>query len=186
MKSLPSQEKIDWILEFVTLFTVVATLLLIDANWGVSDAKLSVLLPMLSSVLIGSSLGIYRRLALAEQRPSPRFPTAFIFYVTFALVLLTPLLKYPLLAGQINDLAGYTNMAKREQESVYYSSRGIPIAFFVILGIVTSIVAFTLCNALQHPAIRQSQVNLFVSCMPILICIAIEPKKFGASLGTEG
>lgn len=63
MKSLPKTEKIDWMLEFLTLGTVIATLLLIDANWGVTDAKISVLLPMLSSVLIGSSLGIYKRVA---------------------------------------------------------------------------------------------------------------------------
>ena len=77
------------------------------------------MMPLFGAICIGSGLGLYKKVALAEKRAGPRFVTSFVFFVSFALVILTPYLKYPSLADQLNGLAGSdTNLMNTE--SVYY------------------------------------------------------------------
>ena len=102
LNTTQGSEKIDWILEIITLGAVLASLILFG-KWNEGDVTLTAAYPIFGSVLIGSGLGIYKKIAMAENRVTPgRFVTAFLFYVTFMLVLLTPYLKYPSLAFQIN------------------------------------------------------------------------------------
>ena len=54
--------------------------------------------PVLSSICIGCSLGLFKKAARAERRAGPSFVTTFTFHVSFAVVLLSPYLKYPSLA----------------------------------------------------------------------------------------
>ena len=66
------------------------------------------------------------------------------------MIFLTPLLKYPLLSEQINELAAqaqYPELAK-EEKSEYYQDRGAIIGLFFGLGLASTFVAFAICNAL--------------------------------------
>ena len=92
--------------------------------------------PIISSMCIGSGLGLFKKIANAERRVSPRFVTSFIFYVSFALIIISPYLKYPILAHQI------------ESNPSYYESRGIVVAFFFAMGLVITVAAFSICNAM--------------------------------------
>ena len=122
-------------------------------------------MPIFGAFCVGSSLGIFKKVAQAERRAGPRFVTSFIFYVSFALVILTPYLKYPTLSTQLHSLesAGITD---------YYtwSQRGLPLAFVLLLGVLSTVSAFSICNALQHPQIKMSHVSTWIVLIPTLLC----------------
>ena len=56
-------------------------------------------MPIFGAVCIGSSLGLFKKVAQAERRAGPRYVNSFVFFVSFALVILTPYLKYPSLSA---------------------------------------------------------------------------------------
>ena len=58
-------------------------------------------MPIIGSLLIGYSLGMFKKLALAKRKASSRFPSAYIFFTTFIIVILSPSLKYPSVAFDI-------------------------------------------------------------------------------------
>mmetsp|Transcript_2453 Transcript_2453/g.3393 ORF Transcript_2453/g.3393 Transcript_2453/m.3393 type:complete len:101 (+) Transcript_2453:512-814(+) len=99
-------------------------------------------MPILSSVLIGSSLGIFRKVAQAQTRASYRFPTAFIFFVQLAMVFITPSLKFPSLTMHIKELG-----EDPEMETAYYDSRGLAVAVFFGTGLLITLIFFTVFNA---------------------------------------
>ena len=110
---------------------------------------MTAMMPLFGACCIGNSLGLYKKVALAEKRAGPRFVTSFVFFVSFALIVLTPYMKYPSLAAQLHELAG-NDANLKNAESVYYqgSNRSIPLAFVFFLGLLAAVSAFSLCNAL--------------------------------------
>ena len=185
-----SKEGMDWILEIITLTMAITTLILLD-DWTVESTRtteqLSVLVPIASAFCIGNSLGLYRKIALADERLSPRVPTVFIFYVTLAMIFLTPLLKYPLLSNQINTIAQQSgDPFAREMESDYYKGRGWTIALFFMLGLLATFAAFAICNALQHPQISLGNVNLLMTLKPVILCMILDFDKFFLTLSGPG
>ena len=101
LKPQESDEKIDWVVEFVTLSIVIFCLAYTEKQMILdpTEVTLSAIFPIFGSIWIACGLGIFKRLAQAEQRASPRIVTAYLFYVTLALVIITPYLKYPSLAN---------------------------------------------------------------------------------------
>ena len=128
--------------------------------------------PIMSSIFLGSGLGLYKKLALAETRASPRFPTAFLFYVTLTLVFVTPLFKYPSVASQMDSLAGTYDPTKKTLESAYYQDRLIPIVCFFAYGLALALIGFSMLNAMQHPQIRQSRISLLLTLVPVATLMA--------------
>lgn len=158
-----TSERFDWLLETIALALTVAALFLMTK--GQAEPKyMATMLPVLGAFCTGSSLGIFKKVAQAKRRAGPRFVTSFIFYVSFALVILTPYLKYPSVSSQVHELerAGGTDYYAR-------SGRGLPLAFVLLLGILATISAFSFCNALQHPQIRMSHVSAFIVLIPTLL-----------------
>ena len=100
LNSSEVSESIDWVVELFALVIVLASLILLELHES-PDGSYSVLLPIVGSFCLGSSLGLFKKVALAQKSVGPRFVTAFIFYATFCLVLLTPLFKYPGLSADI-------------------------------------------------------------------------------------
>ena len=79
---------------------------------------------------------------MAQKRVSPEFTTVYIFYVAMTLVLISPILKYPSLTSQMHNIV---------DDKSYYDDRGVPIIFFFVIGLMATIVAYSICNALKHP-----------------------------------
>lgn len=119
-----------------------------------TEVTLSAIFPIFGSIWIGFGLGIFKRLAQAEQRASPRIVTAYLFYVTLALVMITPYLKYPSLANQIIEIAGNDETLMNERSTYFTEDRAYRVLSYFALGLVFSIGAFSICNALQHASIK--------------------------------
>ena len=136
-----TSERIDWLLEPLSLAITIAVLMSVSSE----QAMMATLVPIFGAFCVGISLGLFKKIAQAEgNRPAPRFVTSFIFYVSFALVILTPYLKYPSLGSQIRELESSADKPD------YYASgeRTLPLAFVFFLGVLATITAFAVCNAL--------------------------------------
>ena len=101
---------------------------------------------------------------MAQKRVSPEFTTVYIFYVAMTLVLISPILKYPSLTSQMHNIV---------DDKSYYDDRGVPIIFFFVIGLMATIVAYSICNALQHPEIRQSHLNMLFTVVPPVLCMGM-------------
>lgn len=173
----------------LALLAGVLTSLFLSEKFVLNDpaVTLSVAYPIIGSIWIGSSLGIFKKLALAEKRASPRIVSAFVFYITFALILVTPYLTYPSLAKQITEIAG-DDQLKIDEKSVYYTEgRALDILVFFVTGLLFIGSAISICNAMQHPDLKQSQINILMSVMLPVFCFTIA--GWGATaeiLNTEG
>ena len=129
----------------------------------------------ISAICIGTSLGFYKKIAKSKSRASPRFVTVFVFYVSFTLVVITPYLKYQSLAAQIHALS----VDDESLDSSYYGSRGLAVASFFVMGAFSTVSAFSICNAMQHPLIKQSHINLMVSLIPVALFAIFDFQMFG-------
>ena len=133
----------------------------------VTSAELS--MPFLGSILIGCSLGMFKKLAFAKHRASHRFLTAFVFFVQLTLLVMAPALKFPSLALQMRSLDEDPSV-----KSSYYDGRGEACIVFVCSGIVITFVFFALCNAVQHPKIPESLSNMLIGALPICLIAALD------------
>ena len=139
-----TSEAINWVLEFVMLAIVITSLIFLEKWQEGAQINFSpnVIFPILGAICIGTSLGLYKRIQMAQKRVSPEFTTVFIFYVAMTIILISPILKYPSLTSQMHNIV---------DEKSYYENRSIPIIFFFVIGLMATIVAYSICNALQHP-----------------------------------
>ena len=184
LKDKWSFDKFEMLIELTALITTLTCLFLLNLFQTEAISVTIVSLLAISTICIGTSLGVFKKIANSKSRASPRFVTAFVFYVSFALVVLTPYLKYPSLAAQIHTLA--IDETLEDQKSSYYSSRGIVIASFFVLGAFSTVSAFSICNAMQHPQIKQGYINLMASLIPVAIFAIFDFKMFGESLDVQG
>ena len=146
---------------------------------GGSALPLAILcLPIIGSILIGFSLGMFKKLALAQRQASYRFPSAFVFFTTFMMVLLAPSLKYPSLAFDMKELA------IDDSNISYYDDRGLAIVGFFVAGLLFTFILFSITNALQHPAIRSESLNLITAVLPAILFITLSGGQLFQTLDT--
>ncbi len=80
-------------------------LILRDSVEHAKTTNLSFLMPVTSSITLGIGTGLFKKISLSEIKASQRFPTAFIFFVTFAMVVISPIFKFPSLAARVREIA---------------------------------------------------------------------------------
>jgi hypothetical protein len=101
-------ETIYWLGETLTFVISVGCLILLHQDSLNDPAKpvdMFYLMPITSSIQIGVGLGLYKKICHSEVRASPKFPVSFIFFVTFAMVVVSPIFKFPSIAHQVQELA---------------------------------------------------------------------------------
>lgn len=108
----------------------------------------------------------------------PRFMTTFIFFVSLSFILVSPWFKYPYVAHQMRMEPESTHHLK----SAYYEDRSMAIIYFFANGILLSLVGFSALNALQHPDIKQSVLNIWTYFVPTFICFILDMKVFTCEL----
>lgn len=119
----------------------------------------NVLVPIAGSSCLGTGLGLFKKVAMAKKSPGPRFTSVFVFYVAFCLLVICPLFKFPALSAQLEQMAA-SDGSSAGHKSAYYEDRLVPVLLMVLIGLLLTVGSLSLCNALQHPTLRQSIVNL--------------------------
>lgn len=117
------------------------------------------LLPILGSCCLGTSLGFFKKVAVAKNSSGPRFTSVFVFYVTICLLVICPLFKYPALSTQLENIAA-SEAGSPDEKSAYYEDRLLPVSLMMMTGLLLMASALALCNALQHLTLQPSLVNL--------------------------
>ena len=94
------ESKINWVMELLVFSLALGCIIFISSRQVEAQGSFypDTVFPVLSSICIGCSLGLFKKVALAERRAGPSFVTTFTFHLTLAVVLLSPYLKYPSLA----------------------------------------------------------------------------------------
>ena len=70
-------------------------------------------------------------------------------------------------------------------ESEYYLNRGMSILYFFINAILCSLVSFSILNALQHPEIKESVLNIWGFLVPTVICFILDTQVYLVQLPTS-
>ena len=125
---------------------------------------------LVGSVLLGIGLGLFKKLANSKLMVGPRFLTTFVFLTNLALILVGPWFKYMYVAHQLRSAPETTF----HTDSEYYSNRGMSILYFFLNAILFSLISFSILNAMQHPEIKESVLNIWGFLVPTLICFILD------------
>ena len=71
-----------------------------------------------------------------------------------------------------------------EPESTYYEDRTMAIIYFFVNGILLSLVGFAILNAIQHPEIKESVINITGYLVPTVIAFILDTQVFSCILPT--
>lgn len=174
-RTVARPERVDWVLELFAFGVAIGAIVYISRNSPILESgEIHIVKPIVSAVMIGSSLGLYQKLALSKTVVGPRFPTTYLFFVCLSLVVLTPLLKYPMIAEDVR--AASTDDTKI---SGYYEGRGLAIGFFFVNSVLLTTFLYTYVFAIQQTRIRQSLINMSVSILPPVFCILFDEALLG-------
>ena len=178
-------EKIDWFCEILLLALVIAGVCLFE-TWqrnGVllttsmltyKQADSAVHLILVGSILSGIGLGLFKKIANSDVLAGPRFLTVYMFFVSLTFIMLAPWFKYPYVAHQMRQEAEIAI----DQRSAYYDDRGMTIAYFFVNGILITVIGFAILNALQHPDIKESVLNIWGYFIPTIICFILDKQVY--------
>lgn len=165
----------------IELFTLVAAIGVLLALGGQESVTMS-MMPVFGALCVGSSLGLFKKMAQADKRVGPKFVTTFIFYASFALVVLTPYLKYPSLAQQLRQLE---NESSDPADSYFNGGdRAKNLAMVLFVGFLATFAAFAVCNALQHPDVKLGQISSILVLTPSLLYAVVYSKAMAAQLSS--
>ena len=92
--------------------------------------------------------------------------------------MVTPWFKYPHVAHQMR----LETEISHEKNSAYYKERGMAIGYFFVNGVLMALIGFTLLNALQHPDIKDSVLNIWGYFIPTIICIILDKQVYSVSI----
>ena len=67
------------------------------------QADTTIHLVIVGSILLGISLGLFKKLSNANQLVGPRFLTVFMFLICLSFIMITPWFKYPHVAHQMRQ-----------------------------------------------------------------------------------
>jgi len=132
---------------------------------------------VLGSVLLGFSIGLYKRIATSTKPATPRYCTMHVFFFTVLSLTVTPYLKFPSVANQIRaeHASDYINgVIDPSITASYYENRGSAIIYFIVNGILLTIVIYSIANALQHPQLKESSVNSTFTFITLVTCFAFD------------
>ena len=133
---------------------------------------------IVGSVLVGIGLGLFKKLANSRRMVGPRFLTTFIFFICLAFILITPWFKYPHVAHQMRQAPESTH----HMNSAYYEDRGMAVAYFFLNGILMALISFACLNALQHPEIKESVLNIWGYLVPTVVCFVLDSQIYVVQL----
>jgi cation transport ATPase len=132
---------------------------------------------VLGSVLLGISIGLYKRIANASKPATPRYCTMHVFFFSVLSLTVTPYLKFPSVANQIRSehASDYVNgTIDPSITASYYENRWSAIIYFIVNGILLTIVIYSIANALQHAKLKESSLNSTFTGITLLTCFAFD------------
>ena len=132
---------------------------------------------VMGSTLIGIGIGLYKRIANAAKPAAPRYCTVHIFFYSVLALTVTPYLKYPSVANQIRAEHAKDFVDGEIDPSItasYYQNRGPAMIYFLVNGLLLTIVILSMSNALQHPMIKESSLNSTFTFINVVTCFAFD------------
>ena len=61
-----------------------------------------------------------------------------------------------------------------ELEASYYTNRSSAITYFFVNGVLFTLVVYSLANALQHPDLYESELNVVFTVISVASCFAFD------------
>lgn len=89
----------------------------------------------------------------------------------------SPYLKFPSVANQIREMhqADFVDgQIDPTLEASYYQNRGSMLVYFIINGILLTIVIYSIANALQHPGLHESSLNCYFTFITVVSAFSFD------------
>lgn len=131
----------------------------------------------IGATLIGCGVGLYERIAYASLPAAPRYCTVHLFFTSVLALVVTPYLMFPSVVSQIRQEHQSDFINGKIDPLItasYYENRGSVMLYFVINGLLITLVIFSITNALQHPGLRESGLNSYFTIITLICSFSLD------------